>query len=623
MAKKETTTLELEVTSKNRVRPGLKAASRDIEQFGSQIGGKTAQASRGIAALGNRNIAMLGGVAVASVGAFAVSSLNTFSQFEDGVRKTMSVMPAEAKKSFDAVASQHRDLAKSLVENTADISQSMYQLFSEGFGAGSAEMLESIDNLADAGFIGLTDATTITTKAMNAYSLSADQAGRVTNVLFEGVRLAAAETAELGQAIAVVAPTAQQTNVTLETTTAALADLTVGGLNATTAAAGFRQMLAELSKEQTKVAQLFIVAAGETFPEYMARTGDLSGAMQLLDRNLDRVGQTAVSTFGSIEASQSFAILTDETDVLGQALGTLTDGFSEVEEAAEFAREGVSEDMEYLGIAFEDAKVQVGSWAAAAVRGLEEVAVVGTYAVDIFQQLAGADGMYGDVRRAKTGAQRIQESVVPMYLALRESRLDYRRMNARDAEVEAERRAALRQPEAHMRGYEMFARGTATTRTGDVLDYLPLGLGGGPQDVDAMNLEGTAQPFTRTVPPTLDPNDPANFPADLGETARGVKALGPRTVEEPILVEVDNAKETAETTEPEVSPEPTFEPPPVAPSVDVSGTRTTATDTGGTPGPASPISLTLQFADGGSESHYISAADVADGRAKVYSMRKC
>lgn len=338
----------------------------------------------------------VGAAAVATgAAAMAGAALNEFRGFETGVRKVMTVVPAEANKAFGDVAAQSKQLAQSLAEDHAQVNQAVYDLYSRGFGDTIETVISAADDLAEAGLVPLTEANDILTQSLNAFRLEGDQAQATADVLFRTVQLGSAELDALGAGLGVVGAAAAAFDVELSDAAAALGYLSTQGFNMGTAASGLNQLIAELAKGTTAMGQAFQDVTGMTFPEFIAAGNGLGEVMVALEQAQDDTGKSLVELAGSQEAARvatgllggEFAAMADE---VAAAEGT-------VEGAAETMRDSTDEALQAMKVAWEGALIEIGDDVAAFVAGVtpmltDIIGLMGTVGAAVTQVRAYAFG---------------------------------------------------------------------------------------------------------------------------------------------------------------------------------------------------------------------------------------
>lgn len=100
--------------------------------------------------------------------------------------------------------------------------------------------------LAKAGEMSVADASSVVATALTNFHLKAQQAGDVANYLANAANISTADVSDLAEALKFVAPVAAQSGISIQKTSAYLAELSNAGINGTLAGTGLRKVLQSL-----------------------------------------------------------------------------------------------------------------------------------------------------------------------------------------------------------------------------------------------------------------------------------------------------------------------------------------------------------------------------------------
>lgn len=154
------------------------------------------------------------------------------------------------KKEIAALTSEVQNMTTEVLKSSEDLSSGLYQVFSAGI-TDSAEALEVLRVSAIAATAGISDTRTSVdaiTTILNAYKLEARDATKVSDLLFQTVRLGKTTYEELAGAIGTVTSIAATAGVELEDLFGILATLTKGGIETRRATTGLRATLLSIIK---------------------------------------------------------------------------------------------------------------------------------------------------------------------------------------------------------------------------------------------------------------------------------------------------------------------------------------------------------------------------------------
>ena len=308
-------------------------------------------------------LTLLGVAAAAAMGALAVASVKTAASFE----KTMSESVALAgllPEEVDKVTAALLKLAPAMGKSPQELAEAFY--FASSSGLDTAEALAFVTEGAKAAAAGLGETKTIvdaTTSVMNAYALSADQAGRVTDTLVATVRAGKGEPEELAAAIGKVIPAASLMGVSFEEVGASMAVMTRSGMDAQESATALRGVLMALlnpGAEAAGVLKAMGTSADEVRKAIKERglAGVLIEMMEATGGNVEAIADLIPNVRALTGALATAASKPEEyaevLDELKGALGITEEAFAEATNTFAFKSAQV-------GAAFGVLKIQIGT----------------------------------------------------------------------------------------------------------------------------------------------------------------------------------------------------------------------------------------------------------------------
>ena len=225
-------------------------------------------------------------------------------------------------------------IRKRLMELAPELGKSPNELAEGFYFAASAiddtdKALAVLEASAKASAVGLGDTRTVAdalTSAINAYNLSAEDAGRVTDILLNTVKYGKMEPEELASSLGRVLPVSSALNVSLEDLGASLAVLSNVGLSCDEAVTAVRQVLVTLinptSQAEDLLKSLGLSAAG--LRQSLGEKGLLPTLQTILE-----------ATHGNVDAlSEIFPNVRALVGVLGTA-GVQGERYGEILQAIE------------------------------------------------------------------------------------------------------------------------------------------------------------------------------------------------------------------------------------------------------------------------------------------------
>ena len=230
--------VEVYVNNSRLVR-GLKAAQRRLKGFSVSV---TAIGKKMMAASGLMSMPFVVGTKV-------------FSDFEQQMAN-VSTMLDEPAKHMDRFKSGIRQMSVEFGESTETLAAGLYDILSASVAPEKA--LDVLAVAAKAAKAGMTDTGTAAdaiTTMLNAYGMSADRAGEVSDLLFSIVKRGKTTFAELAPSIGLVATTAATAGVSTEELGAALATMTRNGVKTDNAITAVQAIISSFLKPASEASE--------------------------------------------------------------------------------------------------------------------------------------------------------------------------------------------------------------------------------------------------------------------------------------------------------------------------------------------------------------------------------
>jgi TP901 family phage tail tape measure protein len=225
-------TLELYIVAKDNASKSLKTIGGNVEDLGKQTD-KLAKLDFGKFESGLASTAdTLGKLALPMVGV-GVAAGKMAMDFDTSLRNINSIAGL-SESSLSNLGQSFIDLSldsSKTLEGAGALADGFYDIQSSGFaGADGMKVLEAATKASSAGMTQTAVASRALTGALNAYGLGADQAGRVSDVMFQTVNAGVITFEQLAGSIGQVLPTAAAANVSIEQVGAAIASMTKSGI---------------------------------------------------------------------------------------------------------------------------------------------------------------------------------------------------------------------------------------------------------------------------------------------------------------------------------------------------------------------------------------------------------
>ena len=302
---------------------------------------------------------------------FVKDGIKVFGDFQYAMAEVWT-LTSEGVKGMDDLSESVRSFAVDYAVPAKDAARALYMTISAGFGQKEAAegffvMGESL-KFAKATMTSAGQAVDIVTTVLNAYSLEAEKATYVTDILFKTIKLGKTTGPELALSFGRVASMAAAAQVPLEDMAAATVALTRAGLKTDEAMTALRQVLNKVVNP-TEGATKAVKALGlELFSEATLR--QRGGLVSILEEI------SAVSQYTSKDLQMLSELIPNIRAVTGLAamsrqlkdLPLFLQEFAEAEGAAQEATTKMMTTLrfhlEQVGIAWENLKISIGEFVA-------------------------------------------------------------------------------------------------------------------------------------------------------------------------------------------------------------------------------------------------------------------
>lgn len=224
---------------------------------------------------------------------------------------------------LDALREKAKQLGATTIYTSGEAATGMKYLAQSGFDVNEIlTATSSVLALAQAGDIGLAQASEIAAKALRGFRLDASQMSDVADVMAAAVTQSTMNIQEMGYAFKYVAPIAASMGVSMREASAYIGVLSDAGIDATMAGTALRRIMSEISNPTIKATKL-LEAHGLTMADVNIKTLGLTKVMEnLINANLS-VGET-FALFGD-RGAPAFQTLAQQIDVVKKKHENLMD----------------------------------------------------------------------------------------------------------------------------------------------------------------------------------------------------------------------------------------------------------------------------------------------------------
>lgn len=219
----------------------------------------------------------------AAMAAFAAVSVKTGADFEQAIT-TVAAVSGATKDELAALTDQARNLGSTTAFSATEAAEGMIELARAGLSAEeSIAASESALLLAGASASSMTESTSLLASTLSQFQLDASESGRIADVFSTAMNNSQLSMSSLTEAMKFAGVTGQGFGMSLEETTAAVAQFRNLGLQGSMAGNAFKMAMLQATKETSKKTQALadlgltmddINPATKSFGEIMRTVGE-------------------------------------------------------------------------------------------------------------------------------------------------------------------------------------------------------------------------------------------------------------------------------------------------------------------------------------------------------------
>ena len=291
---------------------------------------------------------------------FADAALDAAQSYETSLAKISSI--AGSSYNLEQAKDELLDLAVAYGMSTDDLAEATYQAMSAAVDTAEAtRFVEKAVKLAKGGFTDTATAVDVLTTAINAYNLSTDEAGKISDMLVTTQNRGKTTVAQLADNLGAVIPTAAAFGVELDNLSAAYITMTRNGISTTNASTYIRAMFNELGKDGTKVAKILNEKTGKSFAQLNKAGYSLGDIMKILGDEVNNDTTAFVNLWSNVRAGQgALSIMNSGIEQYNEDLYALNNSTGAATEAYETMADTSENMANRLDASMEKALIAVG-----------------------------------------------------------------------------------------------------------------------------------------------------------------------------------------------------------------------------------------------------------------------
>lgn len=279
-------------------------------------------------------------------------------EYETAIAK-MSTIADSNVVPIETLSQQIMQLSNTTGIAASTLADDVYNAISAGQDTADAVNFVSYSSkLAKAGFAESAQTLDVLTTILNAYGMSADKVGTVSDMLVQTQNKGKVTVAELASVMGKIIPTANASNVSLEQLCAGYSIMTSKGIAAAETTTYMNSMLNELSKSGSTTDKLLRQKLGGSFSELMASGMSLGEVLAAIQTEAEASGMTLSDMFGSAEAGKAaVSLLSNGVDGFNESVQNMVDSagmtqsaFEKMEDTTEAKMQKAKNSINNLGI---------------------------------------------------------------------------------------------------------------------------------------------------------------------------------------------------------------------------------------------------------------------------------
>jgi len=266
--------------------------------------------------------------------------------FESSMQKIVGLVGV-SQTQVDAWSKSLLAFGPEVGKGPKELADALYFVTSSGFkGAEALNIVEQSAKAAASGLGDTKDIADLATSAMNAYKNSGLTASRVMDVLTAAVREGKGEASDFAKQMGDVIPIASKMGVSFDQVAAAMASVTLTGMNVAEAATGIKRILVTLLNTTPKVEKALhsMGTSGAEMRDIFAGQGMLAG-LQKVNILVNKFGEDMIGkVFPNVRALIPVLSLTGDRlnenvklfDVVNKSVGSSAKAFEAVTKTIDF-----------------------------------------------------------------------------------------------------------------------------------------------------------------------------------------------------------------------------------------------------------------------------------------------
>ncbi len=342
---------------------GAVAAIDDTNKHAGQL---SENLKKGIETVGKWGIAIATAAAGAAT-ALGTAAIKNASVYEDSFAKVSTLLDSSSTD-MDSYKQDILDASAEANVGANEFAEAVYQAISASVDQGKAvEFAAQAAKLAKGGFTDTATAVDVLTTAINAYGLSADDAGKLADMLITTQNKGKTTVGELASAMGKVIPTAKTFGIEMDELCGYYATMTANGIATAESTTYLNSMINELGKGSetlgTYMSEATEAVLGEekSYKELRAEGMSTLDVLNLLGKYADSTGTSVIQMFSSAEAGKAATVLASNSANVTQNIKAMNDSAGSTAEAYEKMENTLSAEASKIKNSFLNIIIEMGN----------------------------------------------------------------------------------------------------------------------------------------------------------------------------------------------------------------------------------------------------------------------
>jgi TP901 family phage tail tape measure protein len=243
---------------------------------------------------------------------FATASVAAFASFEEQMANVSTMLDDHTMRMMPAYTREIKKMAVEFGESTSTISRGLYDILSASIPPAKAlDVLAASIKAARAGMVDTRTAADAITSVLNAYEMQAEDATKVSDILFATVKRGKITFNQLASSIGMVTSVAATSGLSFEEVSAAIATMTRAGMPAERAITSLRAIITGMIKPLDRAARVAQEDFGIAMKSSTFRTMGLLGVLKELKK---ATSEQIAAMFGNVRALTGLSAALQQVD---------------------------------------------------------------------------------------------------------------------------------------------------------------------------------------------------------------------------------------------------------------------------------------------------------------------